>query len=254
MRAAINGTEWFYTAQGKGETILFLHGGLDTAANYERLCASLADAYRVVSVDRRGHGRTADTDAPFDYTLMAAETRAFIAALDLGAVHLLGYSDGANIGLHLASAFPETVKSLVAISGNYKGLSGMSEQWLDALPKLSLEYAREHMGMALRQYMDLNPAPDPAAYIAKTRALWCKDAAVPEEKLAAIRTATLIIAGDRDIVLPEQSLAMHALIPQSSLMLLPRAGHCIFQDFIWNAPAEAAIIMIRDFLARRSAA
>ncbi|MCC8194859.1 MAG: alpha/beta hydrolase [Deltaproteobacteria bacterium] len=249
MRMTIRGADWHYSIQGQGETVLFLHGGLDSSANYTRLLADLAGSFRVVAVDRRGHGRSTDTDAPYDYALMAEEVFAFTRNLALERFRILGYSDGANIGFHMASDRPDAVKALVAVSGNYRGLSGMSPQWLAMLPLLSEAYARDHMPKAVEQYLKRNPHPDFSAHLAKTKALWLEDVVVPEEKLSAIRSKTLIISGDRDIVLPEQAVAMHSLIPGASLMLLPDTGHAIFQDFAFRTPAEAAMPVIRQFLA-----
>ena len=249
--AAVRGAEWFYSVAGRGDTVLFLHGSLDTSANYTRLVADLAGSFRVIAVDRRGHGRSTDTDAPYDYALMAEEIYEFTRVLGIGKFHIIGYSDGANLGLHLAGGHPEAVKSLVAISGNYKGLSGMSRQWLDMLPRLSEEFAREHMAKAVEQYMALNPRPDFAAHFAKTRAIWMEDAVISPEKLGAIRAATLLVCGDRDIVLPEQTIALRALIPGASLLILPDTGHTIFQDAAYKTPAAAAVPIIREFIAKR---
>ncbi|MDR3074171.1 MAG: alpha/beta hydrolase [Deltaproteobacteria bacterium] len=253
MTIHVRGADWHYTLKGDGEPVLFLHGGLDAAVNHSRLTDGLAEHFRVVAVDRRGHGGSTDTDAPFDFSLMAEEVLEFTRKLALPPFHLVGYSDGANIGFHLASDHPEAVKSFVALSGNYKGLSGMSPKWLAMIPRLSPAYAREHMPQVMEQYAALNPAPDPESYILKTRDLWLQDTVVSVEKLAAIRAKTLLIAGDRDIVLPEQTLAMYALIPNAALMILPWCNHFIFPDFAWGLAAETALPVIRRLLSGQPA-
>lgn len=252
MITTVRGAEWFYSVEGQGDTVLFLHGGLDASANYTRLIADLAGSFRVVAVDRRGHGRSTDTDAPYDYALMAEEVYEFTRALGIEKFHIAGYSDGANLGFHLASDHPEAVKSLVAISGNYTGYANMSPQWLTMLPSLSEDFAREHMAKAVEQYTALNPRPDFSTFIAKTRAIWTEEIVIAPEKLAAIRAATLLICGDRDIMLPEQAIAMRALIPNASLLMLPDTGHTIFQDFAYKTPAVAAVPIIKEFIAKRS--
>lgn len=249
MNLSVNGTELYYSITGQGTPLLFLHGGLEAASTgYTRLLGALEPSFTVIAVDRRGHGRSADTAEPFDYAAMAEETHAFIAGLGLGKVHILGFSDGANIGFHLAGKHPESVNRLVAVSGNYRGLSGMSAKWLEMLPKLSLEYARQHMPQVLEQYLALNPAPDPEAFITKTRSLWLQDIVVPEDTLARLPVKTLLICGDRDIMLPEQAIAMHALIPDASLLMLPDCGHMLLQDFIYGTRAEVAVRLFMEFL------
>lgn len=251
MQITDAGINWFYTIEGQGEPLLFLHGGLDTCANYNNFLAELADGFRVIAVDRRGHGRTADTDAPFDYALMMEELASFARKLDLPPFHVVGYSDGANIGLHMAGRFPEMVKSLIAISGNYKGLSGMSEGCLQLFDALSVEFVQKHMPKVLEQYAELNPTPTPETFIAKTRKLWRQEIAISRELLASLRVPTLIVGGDRDMVLPEQLLEMKTLIPDSSLLILPYCGHFIFQDFAWSSTAICAVRLFKEFLATR---
>lgn len=253
MFVPVAGVNWFYTSEGHGVPILFLHGGFDTCANYSRLFEKLADSFRVIAPDRRGHGRTGDTDAPFDHTLMAEEVLEFADTLNLELFHLIGYSDGANIGLQMAARFPERIASLIAISGNYKGHSGMSAGWLETQKALSLEFVREHMPEVLGQYAELNPRPKPEEFIDKTRELWNRETIIGEDVLSSIRVPTLITGGDRDIVLPEQLIAMQRLIPNSSLMILPYSGHFIFQDFAWSSIATNAARTFKSFIATRFA-
>ena len=250
MIATIKGARWFYSDNGQGDTVLFLHGGLEDSGYYTRLVTELSASFRVVAVDRRGHGKSEDTDAPYDYPLMAEEVYAFTRELGLGRFHILGYSDGANIGFHMAADHPKSVKSLVAVSGNYKGLSGMTEAWLSKLPLLSESFAREHMAKVVARYMDVSPCPDFPAYMAKTAAIWREDVVVSAEKLTTIQAKTLLVCGDRDIVLPEQCLEMRALIPNASLMMLPDTGHTIFQDYAYKIPAAATIV--KDFLLKNA--
>ena len=253
MQISTGEINWFYTTKGQGEPLLFLHGGLDTCENYEILLAELAKDFRVIAVDRRGHGRTADTDAPFEYALMAEELISFTQALDLPSFHIVGYSDGANLGLHMASRLPGRVKSLIAISGNYLG-EGMSDGWLETVGNLSADFVREHMPEVAQQYEELNPVPKFESFISKTKELWeCMDI-IKTERLQALQTPTLVVGGDRDIVLPEQLVDMKKLIPGASLLMLPYCGHFVFQDFAWSPTAASAVVMFKEFLTTRFSA
>ena len=83
---------------------MLLHGGMSSSASLlKSIGPSLAKRYRVAAFDRRGHGRTADTDEPFSYDAMADETIAFIEYLERR-VHLVGHSDGGNVALHRRDA------------------------------------------------------------------------------------------------------------------------------------------------------
>ena len=254
MQVSTAGINWYYTIEGQGEPLLFLHGGLDTCENYETLLAELAKDFRVIAVDRRGHGRTADTDAPFEYALMAKELISFTQALYLSSFHIVGYSDGANLGLHMASRLPDKVKSLIAISGNYLGMSGMSQGWLETVAVLSADFVQEHMPEVAQQYAELNPAPVLESFINKTKELWSRDCAIDVEVLQTLQTPTLVVGGDRDIVLPEQLVDMKNLIPDASLLMLPYCGHFVFQDFAWGDTAASAVAVFKEFLTTRFSA
>ena len=99
-RISLNGhPTWARLPKGKGEIVVLLHGGLSSSASLLRdLGPGLAKRFAVAAFDRRGHGRTGDTDEPFSYGAMADESVAFIELLGRR-VHLVGHSDGGNVAL-----------------------------------------------------------------------------------------------------------------------------------------------------------
>ena len=89
--------------------VVMLHGGLMNSETSwgptsPTLPELLSEHRRVVQYDRRGHGRTADTDEPFHFASMAVEAASVIETLDLAPVAVVGYSDGGNLLLHLLSS------------------------------------------------------------------------------------------------------------------------------------------------------
>jgi pimeloyl-ACP methyl ester carboxylesterase len=71
----INGIPTWYETVGSGpEDVVLLHGGLSSSPVLSSVLAPLSERYRVTSFDRRGHGRTADTEEDFHYETMADET------------------------------------------------------------------------------------------------------------------------------------------------------------------------------------
>ncbi|MCB6543187.1 hypothetical protein LI168_13870, partial [Desulfovibrio desulfuricans] len=87
-----------------------------------------------------------------------------------------------------------------------------------------------------------------------TKELWSRDCVVEVEILQALQTPTLIVGGDRDIVLPEQLVDMKKLIPGASLLMLPYCGHFVFQDFAWSNTAASSVAVFKDFLTTRFSA
>ena len=95
----INGHPTWIQDTGQGTPVLVLHGGFSNGDGLFDVFARLAEEYRLVAFDRRGHGRTADTDAPFHYSDMAAETISVLEHLGGETAHLVGFSDGGIIAL-----------------------------------------------------------------------------------------------------------------------------------------------------------
>lgn len=88
-----------------------------TCEDWEELgyVAALADRFRIVCVEPRGHGRSACPTDPADYALaaMASDVEAVIAALGLSRPILWGYSLGAKIAVAAAGRQPAAYEGLV---------------------------------------------------------------------------------------------------------------------------------------------
>src|SRR5262249_19141279 len=152
---------------------------------------TLAEHFRVVAFDRRGHGRTADTDAPFHYAEMAVETRGVIDTVVGGPAHLVGFSDGGNIALLPALDHPELVVKLVTIGANFhhSGLMPMPvdlgspavEMIADAYGRRSPD-GREHFSVVFE----------------KSERMFGSEPTLALRDLARISNAALVMAGDDD--------------------------------------------------------
>lgn len=90
-----DGTEIFYKDWGKGEPIFFHHGWPLSADDWDaQMLFFLHKGYRVIAHDRRGHGRSTQTDQGHDMDTYADDAFEVVKALDLkGAVHI-GHSTG----------------------------------------------------------------------------------------------------------------------------------------------------------------
>ena len=90
-----DGTEIFYKDWGSGQPIVFHHGWPLSADDWDNQMLFFLDkGYRVIAHDRRGHGRSTQTDSGNDMDTYAADMAELAAALDLrDAVHI-GHSTG----------------------------------------------------------------------------------------------------------------------------------------------------------------
>jgi pimeloyl-ACP methyl ester carboxylesterase len=100
----VNGLSMYYEAAGEGEPVVLVHGTSGTAESWTAQRELLTDWYRLLMPECRGHGRTVDADIA-----------AFIDALGVGPVRLVGWGDGAKAALRLARHRPGLVRQLVLI-------------------------------------------------------------------------------------------------------------------------------------------
>jgi len=99
---------------GEGPTLVFLHGYTDSWRSFELLLPALAQGFRLLLLDQRGHGYSerGHRYAVRDFTQDAAE---FIETVAKEPVHLVGHSLGSIVAQRVASAHPDLVRSLVLI-------------------------------------------------------------------------------------------------------------------------------------------
>ena len=108
-----------YTVEGSGDPVVLLHGGLSDSTSWGAQMPALSEKYQTFAFDRRGHGRTPDTDAPFDYDEMADETVTFLEEVVGGPAHLVGWSDGGIVSLLTSMKRPDLVRRQVLIGANF---------------------------------------------------------------------------------------------------------------------------------------
>ena len=116
--APVNGIKIWYATFGRGPPVILLHGGLANANYWGDLVPVLAPHYRVVVMDSRGHGRSSRDARPYGYDLMASDVLALMDFLKIDKAALVGWSDGAIIGLDIAIHHPERLTKLFAFAAN----------------------------------------------------------------------------------------------------------------------------------------
>lgn len=100
-----DGIRLHYRDCGEGKPLLFIPGLSATVDTWNYQVLELADRYRCVCVDLRGHG---DSDKPFSaytYEEMCSDVKSLIRQLDLTDVTLVGWSMGAGVALQYVLDF-----------------------------------------------------------------------------------------------------------------------------------------------------
>ena len=233
----------YYEVNGSGDPLILLHGGMCTAETFDGQTPALAEHYGVYLPERRAHGRTADVHGPITYEIMAQDTIAFIEAVGIERAHLVGWSDGALVGLLVALWRPELVGKLV--------LMAQSLNWQGLRPELAAfagHMTKEMVPPNLTQaYAALSPdgADHLDAVLDKVLQLWNTDPAFALSDLERVAAPTLVLAADDDVTLSiEHAAAMQRALPDSQLAVVPGTSHAVPME-----KPELVNRLILDFLA-----
>ncbi|MBI0538618.1 alpha/beta hydrolase [Roseomonas sp. KE2513] len=99
-----DGTQIFYKDWGSGQPIVFHHGWPLSADDWDtQMLFFLSQGYRVIAHDRRGHGRSSQTDKGNEMNTYAADVAALAAHLELrGAVHVGHSTGGGEVARYVA--------------------------------------------------------------------------------------------------------------------------------------------------------
>ncbi|MDQ6779588.1 MAG: alpha/beta hydrolase [Candidatus Eremiobacteraeota bacterium] len=220
--APANGIKIWYAVFGAGEPVVLLHGGLANADYWGKQVPALAAHYRVVVMDSRGHGRTTRDAQLYGYDLMASDVIALMDYLHVPKAAIVGWSDGAIIGLDLALHHPERVSKLFAFAANTDP-SGVKD--VNKSPVFTAFIARGR-----REYAQLSSTPTQYdAFVAQIEKMWNSQPHWSAATLHSIRVPTWIVDGDHDEAIYRRNTEfMAANIPQAGLLLQPAVSHFSF--------------------------
>lgn len=119
-----------YVISGSGEPLVFVHGSLCDYRYWNSQTEFLSKHFLCVSVSLSHYWPADDAviQSEFGWKTHVAELAEFIAAMNLGPVHLVGHSRGGCVAFHVAREYPRLVKTLtLADPGGPLQIDGMPE-------------------------------------------------------------------------------------------------------------------------------
>ena len=240
--ASVNGIDMYHAIYGDadGTPILMIHGGLAHADVWSAQVTDLMADYKVIVADTRGHGRSTNDGSDYRYGLLAADYLALLDHLDVDKVHLVGWSDGANIGYAISQTNPERLASHFAHAGNVT-LDGVD-------PSVETnEVFGGYVGMMAADYGEMSATPDGFdAFLGGVATMWETSKPGGVDALKSVTVPTLVVQSEFDeAILMDHSKSIAALIPSASLLVLEGVSH--FASF--QAPEEYTAA-IREFIER----
>ena len=261
--SAANGIDYAYRDTGPGASgglplVLLQHfrGNLD---NWDpALIDALASTRRVIAFDNTAVGGSAGA-TPGTVEQMARDAIAFLAAMDLGQVDLLGFSIGSFVAQEITLIRPALVRRLILASSAPQGAAGMhgwAPEVIGAVGKpetgpedyLQVFFARssssqkagqEVLGRIYARTQDRDKPTTWATREAQYDAVcaW----GIPDhsllQRLSGIDRPVFVANGDSDpMILPHYSYLIAGLIPQATVKIYPDSAH----GFLFQHHAEFA--------------
>lgn len=237
------GVRTWYEEHGEGPPLVMLHGDVLNAEVFEPQLSTLRSKYRLILPERRGHGRSPDVPGDFSYDIFAMDAIAFMDALKLRGVRLVGHSGGAMTALGIAASRPDLVSKLVPVSGD--SMNAVTEEEKARILSQTVDEFRRWAPLVYDLYMKVTPDGSKRfpAFHQKIKKLWATDWRVPDEKLSGITAKTMIMLADRDFNSVESAAALSRKINGAQLCVIPGADH----GLMWRKP-EIVNKVILDFL------
>jgi 3-oxoadipate enol-lactonase len=200
---------------------------------------ALTARYRVLRYDTRGHGGTDAPEGPYSLEQLTEDTRALLQTLGIPRTHFIGLSMGGMIGQILGLQYPEILQSLVLSNTTSRVPAEAKPAWEERIRVARTQAMEPHVEPTIGRWFTpsfrekhpdvVNPVramirgTSPRGYIGCCQAIMRLDLT---DRLHAISTPTLIIAGEDDPATPvAASRTIHERIKGSELVILKSALH-----------------------------
>ncbi|WP_458113425.1 alpha/beta hydrolase [Arthrobacter sp. R1-13] len=255
-RLELNGASIYYEDRGDGPAVILIHGGLGAGSEWRPIASLLDGEFRVITPDSRGHGRSTNPVGKLSYGGIADDIAALIEVLGLQRPLVGGWSDGGQVAMELAARHPTLAGALIVgaaypdfdaggLREAHRALLGADDDgvpdlaYLDAqLGEWAAEVKKLHRGGELHWQ----------TLIEQTAKMWLGYEGLDQGELQAIQTPTLVLAGDRDELIPlELSVRLYQTLPDTELAVVPSLGH----EGPSSARGAFLAEVIRDFARRR---
>lgn len=199
MNIDVNNITLNYNKRGNGNPVILLHGNGEDNSIFDKLTDKLKQHYTVYCIDSRNHGKSSKTN-DYSYEAMAEDIRCFIEKLQLTNVSLIGFSDGAIVGLLLALQHGSIINKLVLLGVNLQ----------------PSDFKKSIYNYMLQEYKENK---DPLIK------LMLEQPNINLRELKNINIPTLIIGGEHDIFYRQKFRDIAKAIPHSQLMILKGHDH-----------------------------
>jgi 3-oxoadipate enol-lactonase len=241
VKITANGISVSYTLEGPANApvVTMSHSLATDSSMWDPTVPALADRFRILRYETRGHGATEAPKGAYTLDQLADDALALLKALNIQRTHWVGLSMGGMIGQTLALKAPNVFLSLSLCDTSSRVPTEARPLWQDRIrtaetqgmeplvqPTLERWFTapfRERRKDVIDKVAAMIRNTPPAGYAGCCHAISALDLT---DKISAIKIPTIVIVGEDDPGTPvAASRVMHEKIGGSRLEIIPAAAH-----------------------------
>ena len=245
-RVTVNGLKLFYEIEGDGEPLVLIPGFAAGRWIWFKQSAALAQNFRVITFDPRGVSASDKPEGSQTISLLADDVAHLLETIGVESAHIVGASFGGFVAQEFALKYPAMTRKLVlcctsfggpnhvvpapetlAALASTKGLNSEDRMRENLLLAFTPEYVRTQVA-EVDQIVHLRATNEVPEHVYMSQL----QAAVnfnTESRLGDIKSPTLVLSGDADVIVPLQnSRNLAARIPGAKLHIFEGGSHTFF--------------------------
>lgn len=240
-------TDLHFEETGAGDPLVFLPGFSATFTDYPSIRALLSRHWRVISIDLPGSGRSGPQPRSYTRHYLEDDARtitAFVRSRVSGPVHIVGHSDGGEVGLLIAALHTGVAKSVVAwgatgaVDETHRGVASFFYNVIDDKSAESAGY-RDYL---INAYGEENARAMTQSFGQVIRAVIDDGGDISLSKADQIRCPVLLITGEHDVIAPKALIDAYASrVSMAETVEVADGGHdihvthtLIFEQMVLN--------------------
>jgi pimeloyl-ACP methyl ester carboxylesterase len=221
-----------YRVHGEGLPLLMIHAPCIGAVNFSRQ-EPLAESYRLILPDLRGHGSSSPAVRPFAISDIATDLRELLDALEISQAVICGYSQGGSIALECLLQFPERFTGAILVSS----FSEVNDAYLHSRFFLAQAFAALHGVKWLARSTAMSHLTNPAeqkrwiAHAEQTDSYTLLQLYLAghrytcTQRLPRIHQPVLLVYGEEDKTMHAYGKLLVEHLPQAAIRYIPGVKH-----------------------------
>src|ERR1051325_8732780 len=243
---SVNGLKLYYESEGDGEPVVLIPGFAAGRWIWFKQTAELARKFRVIIFDPRGVSASDKPEGAQTIGLLADDIAHLLATIGIESAHIVGASFGGFVAQEFALKYPAMTRKLVLCCTSFGGPNHVNPtpETLQALASTkglnSEDRMRENLLLAFTpefvktrsaevdHIVDLRATNEVPEHIYLSQLQAAMNFNV-ESRLSEIKSPTLVLSGDADVIVPVQnSRNLAAAIPGAQLQIIEGGSHTFF--------------------------